>query len=498
MDNNTQASRTIVTDIPGRLDRLPWSGWHWLVVFGLGITWILDGLEVTLMGTVSAVLQKKESLAFTSSQIGLAATIYLAGAVLGALLFGYLTDRLGRKRLFFLTLSVYLGATALTALAWRFWSFALFRFLTGAGIGGEYAAINSAVDELIPARLRGRTDLIINSSYWVGTALGAGSSLVFLDPRLLPIDLGWRLGFGVGAGLGLIILFLRRFIPESPRWLLTHGRYDEAEQIVREIEEKIERDAGLGPLPPARTSISLTFRGHIGFGTIAEILFRLYPRRSLLGLVLMVSQAFFYNSIFFTYALVLSRYYGVPAGDVGSYLLPFAFGNFLGPLVLGRFFDTIGRKPMISITYGLSGVLLAATGYLFALGALSAAAQTAAWTVIFFFASAAASSAYLTVSEIFPVEMRAMAIAFFYALGTAIGGVGAPALFGVLIETGSRLNLFYGYLLGAGMMLMAALVEHFIGISAEQKPLEEIASPLSKVAWPEYGAAANDPPWPDS
>ncbi len=480
-DGKTAEFRTFVTDIPARLDRLPWSSWHWLVVLGLGITWVLDGLEVTMMGTMSAVLQTKQSLGFTSSQIGLAATVYLAGAVLGALFFGYLTDRLGRKRLFFLTLSVYLGATALTALAWGFWSFALFRFLTGAGIGGEYAAINSAVDELIPARLRGRTDLIINSSYWVGTAVGASSSLLFLDPRVLPVDLGWRLGFGIGAALGLFILFLRQFIPESPRWLLTHGQFDEAEHIVRGIETQIERSAHLEALPKPKASITLRARGHIDFGTIARTLFGRYPRRSFLGLALMGSQAFFYNAIFFTYALVLTRYYGVPAGDVGLYLLPFSLGNFAGPLVMGRFFDTFGRKPMIAAVYGLSGIMLAATGYLFTLGALSATTQTAAWTVIFFFASSAASSAYLTVSEVFPLEIRAMAIAFFYALGTAIGGVGAPALFGALIETGSRESLFHGYLLGAGMMLLAAIVELVIGVKAEQKSLEDIASPLSAV-----------------
>lgn len=479
MDAESRDSGPIVTNIPARLDRLPWSTWHWLVVFGLGITWLLDGLEVTLVGAVSAVLQQPGSLALTSSKIGFAATAYLTGAVAGALGFGYLTDRLGRKRLFTWTLVLYLGATLLTALAWDWPSFALFRFLTGAGIGGEYAAINSAIDELIPARVRGRTNLIINSGYWLGTALGAGASLVFLDPRVFAIDLGWRLGFGLGAGLGLIVLWLRQFIPESPRWLLTHGRPNEAERIVAAVEVKIAQEAG--PLPPPRGgTLTLRYRGPIGFSTIAATLLRRYPRRTLLALILMVAQAFFYNAIFFTYALVLADYYGVPADAVGGYLVPFALGNFLGPLLLGQLFDTVGRRTMIAATYALSGLLLAVSGYLFSLGVLGPATQTAAWTLVFFFASSAASSAYLTASEIFPVESRAMALSLFFAVGTTVGGIGAPALFGVLIATGSRVALFQGYLLGAGLMVAAALAELILGVAAERKSLEEIAAPLSQ------------------
>lgn len=475
--NAVAGARTLVTDIPARLDRLPWSAWHWRVVLGLGITWLLDGLEVTLVGAVSGMLQRPETLGLSSAEIGLAASLYLAGAVLGALFFGALTDRLGRKRLFFTTLAVYLGATALTAGAWDFWSFALFRCLTGAGIGGEYAAINSAIDELIPARVRGRVDLAINSGFWAGTALGAGASLVFLDPEVFPVDLGWRLGFGIGAGLGLVILGVRRFLPESPRWLLSQGREDEAERIVAAIEAEIAQRGHALPAPDY--AIALKFRGKTTFRAIARTLAFSYPRRALLGLILMAAQAFFYNAIFFTYALVLGQYYGVAADNLGAYLLPFALGNFLGPLLLGRWFDSLGRKPMIALTYGLSGSLLALTAALFKLDLLSAATQTAAWTVVFFFASAAASSAYLTVSEIFPVEMRALAIALCYAAGTALGGIGAPALFGALLESGSRTALFEGYLLGAGLMLIAAAAELLWGVEAERKPLEEIASPLT-------------------
>jgi MFS family permease len=405
---------------------------------------------------------------------------YLAGAVLGALFFGWLTDRLGRKRLFFITLSVYLAATAATALSWNLASFALFRFFTGAGIGGEYTAINSAIQELVPARYRGWTDLLINGSFWVGAALGAAGSIVLLDPNVLAPDLGWRLAFLIGAVLGLVIFLMRLWLPESPRWLMTHGRVEEATAVLDRIEAEFRargHDLADEPLPVIR----LRARRSTPLAEVAKTLFRVELRRTLVGLSLMAAQAFFYNAIFFTYALVLTDFYGIPADHIGWYLLPFAAGNFLGPVVLGRLFDTVGRRPMIATTYALSGVLLAGAGYLFALGILSATGQTIAWMVIFFFASAAASSAYLTVSETFPLEVRALAIAFFYAVGTAIGGVAGPSLFGALIDTGSRWSVFGGYLLGSLLMLAAALVALRWAVAAERKPLESVAKPLASV-----------------
>jgi len=467
--------------IPARMDRLPWSKFHWTVVFALGITWILDGLEVTLKGAISGVLQESGTLHFTSAEIGMIASFYLTGAVLGSLFFGYLTDRLGRKKLFFITLAVYLSGALLTAFSWNLWSFCLFRFITGSGIGGEYAAINSAVDELIPARLRGRVDLIINGSYWIGAALGSLSTIVLLDPKILPVDLGWRLGFGIGAVLGLLILFLRRRVPESPRWLTTHGHRDEAEETVKKIEARIEEQTGK-KLDMPDDYITIHPRKHFGFGSIVRTMFKKYWRRSLLGLSLMASQAFLYNAIFFTYGLILTHFYNVSPDKTGLYLLPFAVGNFLGPLILGRFFDTVGRRQMISSTYALSAVILLITGYFFTQGSLTAFSQTVCWTVIFFFASAAASSAYLTVSEIFPLETRALAIALFYSIGTATGGIVAPWLFGTLIGTGSRYEVFYGYIAGAAVMLAAAGVELAIGVRAERQSLENVATPLSAEA----------------
>ncbi len=411
---------TIESYVPARLDGLPWSSWHWLIVVSLGATWILDGLEVTLAGALGGILTLPQTLGLTPARVGASATCYLAGAVLGALLFGYGTDRFGRKKLFFITVAVYLIGTALSAFSWNFWSYAFFRALTGAGIGGEYAAINSAIDELIPARVRGRVDLIINGSYWVGAALGAAATLVLLDPSRIPIWLGWRFAFGIGATLGLIVIFFRRWIPESPRWLMIHGRNDEAEEIVGEVEQKIMGLNAAGMIDPGYSAppTRIRTRTHTPWHEIWDAIVHEHRRRSFLGFVLMLTQAFFYNSIFFTYALVLMRFYNVPEQNVGSYLLPFALGNVLGPLLLGHLFDTIGRKKMISITYGLAGILLAATGWLFHAGVLTAQTQTLAWTIIFFIASAAASSAYLTVSEIFPLEIRALAIAIFYAIGT--------------------------------------------------------------------------------
>ena len=467
--------QTIESYVPARLDALPWSSWHWLIVVSLGATWILDGLEVTLAGALGGVLTRRETLGLSDAQVGASATFYLAGAVIGALLFGYGTDRFGRKKLFFITVAVYLIGTALSGCSWNFWSYALFRAITGAGIGGEYAAINSAIDELIPARVRGRVDLIINGSYWVGAAMGAAATLVLLDTRYIPIWLGWRCAFGIGATLGLIVIFFRRWIPESPRWLMIHGRNDEAEKIVAQVE----RGIGVSQLHYSTTPVRVRTRTHTPWREIWNTIVHEHRRRSFLGFVLMSTQAFFYNAIFFTYALVLMRFYGVPEQNVGGYLLPFALGNVLGPVLLGHLFDTIGRKQMITLTYALAGVLLGVTGWLFHAGLLTAQTQTLAWTIIFFVASAAASSAYLTVSEIFPLEIRGMAIAIFFALGTLVGGVGAPLLFGWIIGTGSSTALFMGYLVAAVLMIFAAAMEAWIGVAAERRSLEHIAAPLS-------------------
>jgi MFS family permease len=473
------APGTIVdTDIPARLDRLPWGRFHTLVVVALGVTWILDGLEVTLVAAVAGALKQSPVLQLTSLDVGLAASAYLLGAVLGALFFGWLTDRLGRKRLFFLTLAVYLAATAATALAWDLWSFLLFRFLTGAGIGGEYAAINSTIQELIPARVRGWTDLVVNGSFWAGAAIGAAGAIVLLDPSLLPPDMGWRAAFAIGAALGAVVLLMRAWLPESPRWLVTHGRAGEADAIVAAIEDRFRRAGHVlapGPFP----TIRLQARTHTPLRDVADTLLLHQRRRSLVGLALMAAQAFFYNAIFFTYALVLTDFYAVPPDAVGWYILPFAAGNVLGPIVLGRLFDTLGRRPMIAFTYAVSGLLLALTGALFAADLVSSFGLAIAWSVIFFFASAAASSAYLTVSETFPLEIRALAIAVFYAVGTGVGGVAGPLLMGALIATGSRLGVFAGYMLGAVLMLAAAVVMARWGIPAERRPLEDVARPLA-------------------
>ncbi|WP_407157671.1 MFS transporter [Bradyrhizobium sp. STM 3557] len=468
----------IETSIPFRLDDLRWSGFHTRVVLALGITWVLDGLEVTLAGALSGALKASPTLHFSNLDIGLANSAYLLGAVLGALGFGWLTDRIGRRKLFFITLALYLSATAATALSWNVASYALFRFLTGAGIGGEYTAINSTIQELVPARYRGWTDLLINGSFWLGAAIGAVSAIVLLDPAVTGPDLGWRLAYGTGAGLGLIVLVMRMWIPESPRWLMVHGRPNEAHAIVAEIERSItgqDRERGERDLPKIR----LRMRDHTPLSEVMTTLFVVYRQRALVGLVLMSAQAFFYNAIFFTFALVLTDFYDIPADHVGWYILPFAAGNFLGPLLLGRLFDTLGRRAMITFTYGVSGVLLALTGYLFSIGVLSAQTQTLAWMVIFFFASPAASAAYLTVSENFPLEVRALAIALFYAVGTGIGGVAGPALFGALLDTGARGSVFAGYLFGALLMVVAAGIAWRYAVAAERKSLESVARPLA-------------------
>ena len=433
-------------------------------------------------------LKESPRLQFSNFDVGFANSAYLAGAVLGALGFGWLTDRIGRKKLFFITLAVYLTATAATALSWSVACYALFRFLTGAGIGGEYTAINSTIQELVPARYRGWTDLVINGSFWLGAAIGAVSAILLLDPAVASADVGWRIAYFTGACLGLIVFVMRMWIPESPRWLMIHGHPDQAHAIVDEIEKSVighvqdqRQDQGQDQRQQRFTKIRLKMRDHTPLGEVARTLFVSYRQRSLVGLALMAAQAFFYNAIFFTFALVLTDFYGIASDQVGWYILPFAAGNFLGPLLLGRLFDTLGRRTMITLTYGASGVLLAISGYLFSIGALSAQTQTIAWMIIFFFASPAASAAYLTVSETFPLEVRALAIAIFYAVGTGIGGVVGPALFGVLIDTGARGSVFAGYLVGAALMIAAAAIAWRYAVAAERKSLESVARPLAFV-----------------
>jgi MFS family permease len=464
----------ITTDVPARMDRLPWSQFHLLVVVALGITWVLDGLEVTIVGSIGPILKDQGTLGLSDQDIGSVAACYIAGAVAGALLFGWLTDRFGRRLIFNVTLGIYLAGVLCSAFAWSFWSFAAFRAITGLGIGGEYAAINSAIDELIPARLRGRIDLIVNGSYWAGAALGAAGSLLLLSGRYVGIDLGWRLGFGIGAVLGGIILFLRRFVPESPRWQVTHGREQEAEETTAEIERKIGKD-----LPPPKNTLKIRPRKVFGFGLILGAMVGKNSGRSFLALALMVAQAFLFNAVFFTYGLVLTTFYHINEAQTGLYILPLAAGNFLGPLLLGHLFDTVGRKPMIAATYGLAGVLLIVVAMLFGMGLLTAWTQTFCWMVIFFVASAAASAAYLTASEIFPLETRAMAIALFYALGTLIGGVSAPFLFGHLIGSGSQWAVACGYVGAAVLMIGGGVCELVLGVEAAGKSLEDVAAPLS-------------------
>jgi MFS family permease len=469
--------QAIETDIPARMDRLPWSRFHLLIVTALGITWVLDGLEVTIVGSIGPALQDKRALGLTPQDIGTMASAYVAGAVVGALFFGWLTDRFGRRLVFNITLGLYVIGVLASACSWNFWSLAAFRVLTGLGIGGEYAAINSAIDELIPARLRGRVDLIVNGSYWGGAALGAAASLLLLSGDVVAPSLGWRLGFGIGGVLGLGVLVLRRWVPESPRWLVTHGRAEEAEKTVAEVEQRVKESGG-GDLGPACGKLTIHPRKSFGFGLIFEAMLGAYKWRSLLAFTLMAAQAFLFNAVFFTYGLVLTKAYQVPAANIGIYVLPLALGNLMGPLLLGHLFDTVGRRKMIAGTYGVSGLLMAITGYLFHAGLLDAWTQTGCWVAIFFVASAAASSAYLTASEIFPLETRALAIAMFYALGTLVGGVGAPWLFGHLIQAGVR-EVAWGYEVAAALMVIAAIVEVKLGIDAEGKSLESIALPLS-------------------
>ena len=472
------SSGTVRTDVPARLDRLPWARWHWMIVIGLGTVWILDGLEVTIVGNLSGRLSEPGSgLDITQSQVtGLGAAIYVLGACSGALLFGWLTDRFGRKKLFILTLAVYLFGTAMTALSFDAWWFFLFRFVTGMGIGGEYAAINSAIDELIPARHRGRVDIIINGTFWAGAAIGALLTVPLLTA--LPTNWGWRVAFGLGALLGFVILLVRRHVPESPRWLFIHGREQEAEKLVADVEREVERETGT-KLSEVDEHLTIQQRRTIGFGRIARTLFRRYPRRSALGLALFVGQAFLYNAITFGYAQILQTFFDVPDGSTGYYFAVIAVGNLLGPLLLGHLVDTLGRKVMITCTYVISGVLLLATAWLCGAGVLGPVTMTACWCVVLFFASAGASSAYLTVSEIFPMETRALAIAFFYAIGTAVGGVSGPLIFAELVGTGQVRDTVLAFVIGACVMIVAGLVELWLGVKAERQGLERLATPLS-------------------
>ena len=470
---------TITTQVPSRLDRLPWSRFHWRVVIGLGSVWILDGLEVTMVGNVAARLTEDGSgLDISAAQIGVAGAIYIVGACLGALFFGQLTDRLGRKKLFLWTLVLYLVATVATAFSFSPWYFFLCRFLTGAGIGGEYAAINSAIDELIPARVRGRVDLIINGSYWLGSAAGSALSLVLLSTVLLPIDLGWRLAFGFGAVLGICVLIVRRHVPESPRWLFIHGREEEAERIVRGIEQGVEEQRG-EKLPAAEGSLTIRQRRAIPFREIASVAFRKYPRRSILCLALFVGQAFLYNGITFNLGVLLSSFYDVGASLAPLFIIFWALSNFAGPVILGHFFDSVGRKPMITLAYLGSAVVTLPLAWVFLSQTGGLTAFMILLVITFFLASSGASAAYLTVSEIFPMETRALAIAFFYALGTAAGGIAGPLLFGSLIDTGERIPVAIGFLIAAAVMSLGGVAELVFGVRAEGQELEDLATPLT-------------------
>lgn len=468
--------------IPARMDRLPWSPFHTRMVVALGVAWILDGLEITVASAVAAELTSGETLGLTTTQVGLMATVYLAGEVVGALFFGSLADRLGRRRLFVITLAVYLIGSGLTALtisngaASLIWLY-LTRFVAGMGIGGEYAAINSAIDELIPARFRGRVDLMVNGTYWAGAILGTLGTFIFLN--VFEPSVGWRIAFLSGPVLGVVIIFVRRHLPERPRWQVMHGREEEAEKTIAYIEHEVAAGGRELPRVPEEKAVEIKPAEQIGYFALARVLFREYPQRAVYGATLMITQSFLYNAIFFTYTIVLTTFYGVDASQAPLFLLAFAAGNLAGPFVLGHLFDTVGRRKMISGTYILSGLLLAITAFLFQADVLTALTQTIAWCLIFFFASAGASSGYLTVSEIFPQEVRAKAIGVFFAIAQCFGALG-PLIYGALIGEGeSRGPLFAGYLLGAGVMIVGGLVAAFLGVDAENKSLEDVATPLA-------------------
>lgn len=470
--------QTIETDIPQRLDRLPWSGWHARILIALGTSWLLDGLEVTLTGSLSGMLESRQGLGLSDPQVTAAATVYLAGAVVGALFFGWLTDRLGRRKLFLLTLATYSIATVCTAFSFNFVSFAIFRFFTGFGIGGEYAAINSAVDELIPSKLRGTVDLAVNATFWIGASIGAIATSMLLHTSGHLHDTGWRYAFGIGGTLGAAVLLLRLAVPESPRWLMLRGKEDEANRITEQIEDKVSHGNRASLPPPEGDKLKLAVRDHTPLGDIFRNMAGENRSRSFLSLVLMIGQSFFFNAVFFTYGLVVKRFYHVPDEAIPMHLLPFALGSFFGPVLLGKLFDKVGRKPMITATYGIAGLLLLGTVVPFAQGWIGVRGMGIAFTVIFFVASSAASAAYLTVSEIFPLEMRAFAIAIFYAIGTLVGGVGAPLLFGMLITTDNRWAVGAGYGMGALLMLAGSLCEWKIGVEAAGQSLENVSKPL--------------------
>ncbi|GAA0918251.1 MFS transporter [Virgisporangium aurantiacum] len=489
--NATSASAGVVRSlIPARLDRLSWTPFHTRLVMALGVAWVLDGLEITIASSVTGMLSRSDTLGMSTTAVGAMATVYLVGQVVGALVFGRLSDRLGRRNLFMVTLAVYLVGSGLTALTlghgtgWVIYLFAT-RFIAGAGIGGEYAAINSAIDEMIPARYRGRVDIAVNGTYWAGAIIGTLGALLFLN--VLAPSVGWRLGFLLGPALAVVIVFVRRTLPESPRWLLMHGRAAEAERTMAAVEAQASSGLPQQALPSNK---AIEIRPEpVGYRDLLRVLFVRHWRRSVLGATLMITQSFLYNAIFFTYVLVLTHFYGVNAASAPIYLLGFAAGNLLGPLTIGRLFDTIGRKPMIAGTYIGSGVLLAISAYLFDQGMLNAITQTVAWCVIFFFASAGASAAYLTVSEVFPLEVRAQAIAVFFAIAQCFGAIG-PVLYGHLIGTGADPSrLFVGYLIGGAVMVVGGIVEVIFGVPAERKPLEAVALPLSAV----HGAVPSSP-----
>ncbi|UWZ59934.1 MFS transporter [Dactylosporangium aurantiacum] len=454
------------------------------MVLALGTAWVLDGLEITIASAVGAVLNKQETLGLSSTQVGAIATVYLLGEVFGALFFGRLSDALGRKNLFVVTLGVYLAGNALTALTWGNSTLSLIflyltRFIAGAGIGGEYAAINSAIDEMMPARYRGRVDIGVNGTYWGGAIIGTLGTYILLNH--ISLNISWRLGFLIGPIIGLAIWNLRRHLPESPRWLIMHGREQEAEESIASIERDVERSGQTLAPVDENAAIEVRPSASHGYLSLIKVLFQRYPSRSALSATLMITQSFLYNAIFFTYTLVLSKFYDVDAEKTPIYLIAFALGNLAGPLLLGHLFDTVGRRKMISGTYILSGVLLAISAWMFDAGMLNAFTQTLAWCVIFFFASAGASSAYLTVSEIFPLEVRAQAIAVFFAIAQCFGAIG-PIFYGWLIGEGEDPGkLFIGYLIGAAVMIIGGVVEAVLGVDAEGKSLEDVASPLSAV-----------------
>ena len=473
------ASAPLRSTIPARLDRLPWGRFHTRLVIALGVAWVLDGLEITIASAIGPRLQENGVLGLSAGQVGFAASVYLFGEVVGALVFGRLSDKLGRRKLFIATLGLYLVANGITALAFDYWWLLAFRFFAGMGIGGEYAAINSAIDELIPAKHRGHTDLAINGTYWLGAIIGSASTIVLLDPHVLSADLGWRLGLLVGPVIGLAIWGLRRHLPESPRWLLAHGKADEAEAAMRQIEDQVVAGGKDIAVVDDSHAIEIKDPGSATFREIAQVMLRDYRKRTVVGMALGISQSFLYNAIFFTYTLILTKCYGISTAGAAKFLFAFAIGNLLGPLTIGRLFDTVGRRPMIAGTYISSGVLLGVTGWLFKTGSLTATTQTLLWCVIFFIASAAASSAYLTVSEVFPVEIRAQAIAMFFAVWQLVGGVVAPWVFGTLIGTGDRDALFIGYLIGALLMVLGGVLQALFGVEAARRSLEEVARPLS-------------------